>query len=436
MDQTIVIFALCFLQTTAFIPHNGSIGPRPRTFGGHYVTVTEESIREFFDLPESSSELDDEYSGSGSGPVTVEGPVTHYDTKKQFRLSPKAKEFLQGNLSTVVVPTVYSFVVLISVPLNLAAVIMFLRRKRPRKTGVIYMLNLAFADLLFVLALPLKIAYHYQGNNWVFGGLLCRVVTAAFYCNMYCSVLLMTCISVDRFLAVVYPLDALTWRRPRTAYATCAAMWLLALGGVAPLLISEQSVPLPELGITTCHDVQDTEQLRTYYLYFFPAYTCLFFFLPLVLTAVCYVRIVQTLAAANVGNGSRKSRAVMMAVAVLVVFVACFAPSNVLMMVHYLQLARHTAADASYLAYLVSTCVGTLSCCLDPLIYYFGSSQCQRQVMALLTCRDLAGVAAGSSRSASSRLSSGRRQTESTRSTKMESVQDRTLRDQCRKLVS
>jgi hypothetical protein len=25
MDQTIVILALCFLQTTAFIPHNGKL---------------------------------------------------------------------------------------------------------------------------------------------------------------------------------------------------------------------------------------------------------------------------------------------------------------------------------------------------------------------------------------------------------------------------
>ncbi|CAL8250605.1 unnamed protein product [Boreogadus saida] len=42
-------------------------------------------------------------------------------------------------------------------------------------------------------------------------------------------------------------------------------------------------------------------------------------------------------------------------------FVACFAPSTVLLLVHYLQLRAHAAAaDASYLATSSpSTCVGT-----------------------------------------------------------------------------
>ncbi|CAL8346620.1 unnamed protein product [Lota lota] len=425
MDQAIAIFALCFLQTSAFIHHNGSM-PSPRTFAGHFV---------------ADELIVDSMSGSGSGmePPQVEKENPHgerHPPKKHYQVSPKTSDFLQGKISTVMVPTVYTLVFIISVPLNLAAVLMFLRRKRPRKTAVIYMLNLAIADLLFVLVLPLKIAYHYQGNNWVFGSFLCRAVTAAFYCNMYCSVLLMTCISVDRFLAVVYPMDALTWRSPRTAYASCAAMWLLALGGVTPLLLSEQSIHLPDLGITTCHDVQDVEQLRSYYLPFFPIYASLFFFLPLVLTTVCYLRIVQVLAAAKVDNRSGRSRAVMMAMAVLVVFVACFAPSNVLMMVHYVQLARNAAIDTSYQAYIISMCVGTLNCCLDPLIYYFGSSQCQRQVAALLTCKGLARAEAGSSRSASSRQSSGREQTRSTRSIEMKSVHETTLRDQFRKLIS
>ncbi|CAL8248917.1 unnamed protein product, partial [Merluccius merluccius] len=392
---TMAIFALCFLQSSAFIHHNGS-GPLLRTFAGHYVTVPDEPT---FDLLDGVDE--DAAAGSGSGMEQppprhpVEKRNLSHPPKRRYRVSPEAQDFLRGRLSTVLVPTVYTLVFVVSVPLNLAAVVMFLRRIRQKKPAVIYMLNLACADLLFVLVLPLKIAYHYHGNDWVFGRFLCRLVTAAFYCNMYCSVLLMTCISLDRFVAVVYPMNALAWRRPKMAYAVCAAMWLLAAGGVAPLLLSGQTVHLPDLGVTTCHDVQDSERLQAYYRFFFPVYAALFFFLPLVLNVACYARIVRALAAANVQNRARKTRAVVMAVAVLVVFVVCFAPSNVLMMVHYGQLAHGNAgADASYRAYLLSMCAGTLSCCLDPLIYYFGSSQCQKQVVALLTCKGLAGAAA------------------------------------------
>lgn len=85
-------------------------------------------------------------------------------------------------------------------------------------------------------------------------------------------------------------------------------------------------------------------------------------------------------------TSARKTRAVVMAAVVLVVFVVCFTPTNVILMVHYAGLSGH-AADASYQAYLLSMCVGSVSCCLDPVLYYFGSSQCQKKVVALLGCR-------------------------------------------------
>ncbi|TKS78827.1 Proteinase-activated receptor 1 [Collichthys lucidus] len=382
--------------------------------------VTDEPV-DYLDLSVLDSLPDDGGSGSGSEQEQVKkhgshGP--HHHPQKRYFVSEEAKSFLQGRLATSFVPSIYTLVFIISVPLNLVAMVMFVHHIRPRKPAVIYMLNLACADLLFGLLLPFKIAYHYHGNNWIYGSFMCRVVTAAFYCNMYCSVLLITCISIDRFLAVVYPINSLMWRSPQTASAVCAAMWLLALGGVSPLLISGQTMYLSDLGITTCHDVQDVEDLQTYYLYFFPIYSSVFFFIPLIFTVVCYVRIIQALAAANVENRSRKTRAVVMAMVVLVVFVICFTPTNVILMVHYVQLS-HKSSDSSYQAYLLSMCVGSLSCCLDPVLYYFGSSQCQKQVAALIRCRRLT-QAESSSGTQSTRTSGW---TDGNKPCKVESVQ-------------
>ncbi|TDH12709.1 hypothetical protein EPR50_G00049680 [Perca flavescens] len=413
---SIGLLVLFSLQSSALNSQNGSV-PFLRTFSAHFVTVTDEPF-DYIDLPVLDSLRDGDGSGSGSeqDAVKTHGPRRH--PQKHYFVSEDTKGFLQGHVATRFVPTVYTLIFIISVPLNLVAMVMFVHPVRPRKPAVIYMLNLACADLLFGLLLPFKIAYHYNGNNWIYGSFMCRVVTAAFYCNMYCSVLLMTCISIDRFLAVVYPMNSLTWRSPQTASAVCAAMWLLALGGVSPLLISGQTIYLPDLGITTCHDVQDVDKLQAYYLYFFPIYSSVFFFIPLVFTAVCYVRIIQALAAANVENRSRKTRAVVMAVIVLVVFVVCFTPTNIILMVHYVQLS-HKSSDSSYQAYLLSMCVGSLSACLDPVLYYFASSQCQKQVAALLRCKRLA--QADSSSATQSTRTSGRR--DSGRSCKMESIQ-------------
>ncbi|XP_035496645.1 proteinase-activated receptor 1 [Scophthalmus maximus] len=413
------LLLLFSLQSSALALQNGSL-PLPRTFSGHYVT--DEPI-DYVDLSALDSLTDDEGSGSLSEQEPVKGHSHHGPRRhpqRHYSVSEEAKGFLQGRLATCFVPTIYTLVFIISVPLNLITVVMFVHHIRPRKPAVIYMLNLACADLLFGLLLPFKIAYHYHGNNWIYGSFMCKVVTAAFYCNMYCSVLLIMCISIDRFLAVVYPMNSLTWRSPQTASAVCAAMWLLALGGVCPLLISGQTLYLSDLGITTCHDVQDVEKLRAYYLYFFPIYSSVFFFIPLVFTVVCYVRIIQALAGANVANRSRKTRAVVMVVTVLVVFVVCFTPTNIILMVHYVQLS-HKSSDSSYRAYLLSMCVGSLSCCLDPVLYYFGSSQCQRQVAALFRRRRLTRAESSSSSETQSTRTSGR--TDSSRLCKMESAQ-------------
>lgn len=387
----------------------------PRTFSGHFVTVPDEPA-EYIDLS-----VLDLLSGDGGSGMEAEQALSkrlgHHSQRRLYFVSEETKEFLQGRLATTFIPTVYTLVFIVGVPLNLVATVMFVHHIRPKKPAVIYMLNLACADLLFGLLLPFKIAYHYQGNNWTYGSFMCRVVTAAFHCNMYCSVLLVMCIGVDRFLAVVYPMKSLTWRSPQTASAVCAAMWLLSLGGVVPLLTSEQTVHLSNLGITTCHDVQDVETLHSYYVYFFPIYSSVFFFVPLIFTVVCYIRIIQALAAANVENRSRKTRAIVMAVVVLLVFVVCFTPTNILLMVHYIE-ATHTSSDSSYRAYLLSMCVCSLSCCLDPLLYYYGSSQCQKQVATLFRCTRLARGESGSETRSTRTIGS----TISSRSCKMESV--------------
>ncbi|CAG5922520.1 unnamed protein product [Menidia menidia] len=413
MSVTIISgFILCLSKDSVLLP---------RTFSGHFVMVTDEPP-DYLDLSALDLLSDDGGSGQEMEQQSVKTHGHHHGQqhppKKLYFVSEETKGFLQGRLATSFVPTIYTLVFIISVPLNLVAVVMFVRYIRPRKPAVIYMLNLACADLLFGLLLPFKIAYHYHGNNWIYGSFLCTAVTAAFHCNMYCSVLLVMCIGVDRFLAVVYPMNSLTWRSPQTASAVCVAMWLLSLGGVSPILISEQTVHLSDLKITTCHDVQDVEKLQSYYLYFFPIYSSVFFFIPFIFTAVCYVRIIQALAAANVENRTKKTRAMVMTVVVLLVFAVCFTPTNIILMIHYVGLA-HRSSDSSYQAYLLSMCLGSISCCLDPVLYYFGSSQCRKRVAVLLRCGRLVHV--GSSSETHSTRTKG--STHSTRSCKMEGDQ-------------
>ncbi|XP_042365571.1 proteinase-activated receptor 1-like [Plectropomus leopardus] len=344
------------------------------------------------------------------------GRVRNETTVIRTHISEEALLFLTGPVSTVLIPSFYTLVCLISVPINICAVLAFARRIRPKKPAAIYMLNLACADLLFATLLPFKISYHFAGNNWMFGPVMCRVVTAAFYWNMYCSVLLIACISVDRLLAVVYPIDSLAWRRPRNATIACIAMWVLSCASSVPLVLSDQTFHLEELGITTCHDIQRTHDLIGHYKIYFITLCCALFFLPLIVIVVSYTRVIWSLSRVPrgvPGRSRRRTRAVVMALTVLVMFLLCFTPTNCLLLAHYLQFNKGVEMsqdnpDGSYAVYLVFMCLGSLNCLLDPLVYYFGSSQCQRQLSSALRCKKIVRGSSSSHSSSNSCRSSSR----------------------------
>ncbi|XP_032425914.1 proteinase-activated receptor 1-like [Xiphophorus hellerii] len=307
-------------------------------------------------------------------------------------LSEEARQFLTSPISTILMPSFYTLVCCISVPINLAAIVAFFKGIQPKKPAAIYMLNLASADLLFGLMLPFKISYHFMGNNWIFGWFLCRVVTASFYWNMYCSVLLIACISVDRFLAVVYPIDSLAWRKTENTIKACVTMWVLSFAASVPLVVSDQTAHVEELNVTTCHDVQTVEAILWLKIYFIAICFCLFV-LPFLVTVGSYTKVIWTLSSVArglQGRSRKKTRAVVMILTVLVIFVLCFMPTNCFLLAHYLLFEASNnaskATDSSYGLYLMFLCLGSLNCLLDPLLYYFGSSQCQRQLSNML-CR-------------------------------------------------
>ncbi|XP_018430872.1 PREDICTED: proteinase-activated receptor 1-like [Nanorana parkeri] len=261
------------------------------------------------------------------------------------------------------------------------AIVMFLVKMKVRKPAVVYMLNLATADVLLIGVLPFYIVYRFSGSHWLFGEGMCRFFMAAYYCNMYCSSLLMTSISVDRFLAVVYAVRSLPWRSVKRAWLVCGVIWVISLASTVPLLIRKQTWTFPVLDIPICQDYQHFEG-DLYFIYFIYAFS-LFIFLPLLMTTFCYIGIIRSLSRSQFDVTHKRSRAIRLSVVVLCVFVLCFGPTNVIYLIHYLWSVTYGHLPL-YIAYVLCLGISSINCCLDPLIYYFGSSQCQRYVCSLL----------------------------------------------------
>ncbi|XP_010723369.1 proteinase-activated receptor 4 [Meleagris gallopavo] len=307
-------------------------------------------------------------------PRAIPGEKATIDNTTYLLLHEAARSQLSSGVTVLLIPSLYSLVFLLGLPSNGLA-LWVLATRTEKLTSTIFLMNLAAADLLLITVLPFKIFYYFLGNNWPFGEGLCRVTTAFFYGNMYCSVLLLTCISVDRYLAVVHPFFSRSFRTPAFAAWTCAAVWLCAAVITLPLTLQQQSYPLYRADITLCHDVLPREEDDGYYFYYFVCLIVCAFLAPLVVMLFSYCSVLQAL----LGTGKRYSHSMKLTALVLFTLVAFYTPSNVLLLVHYSSY-QCKLYGSSYIGYMVSLAISTFNSCADPFVYYYVSEDFREKV--------------------------------------------------------
>lgn len=267
------------------------------------------------------------------------------------------------------------------------------------------LINLTAADCLLLLVLPFRIIYHFRGNNWELGEAFCRVVMAMFYGNMYGSVLCLALVALDRYIALVHPFGAKTLRSRRTSLYMTLCVWSVVLAAMLPLLLSRQTYVLDELQITTCHDALPEEEQQNYFL---PYFACLFavcFVLPFALLLFCHGAVLRALLA----EGRRYAHAVRVTVLVLLVFIGCLLPSNLLLLLTYTDTLADGDGEDLYVPYMVSLAVSTFNSCIDPFIYYYVSVEFREKAASTLRCWAVPGDRASSHGHVSYASSSGLR---------------------------
>ncbi|XP_061821999.1 proteinase-activated receptor 2-like [Nerophis lumbriciformis] len=302
-------------------------------------------------------------------------------------------ETLKSGLTTVFLPLVYIVVFVVGLPTNAMAIWVFLFRTKKKHPSSIYMANLALADLLFVIWTPLKIAYHFGGNDWTYGEPLCKVLVGFFYGNMYCSILFIACLSVQRYWVVVHPLSQQR-RNNKVAIGVCVAVWVFIWLSTTPLYLYQHTARLREPGITTCHDVNIIlDPLDPYPSVRLPFFYFIFmglvvFPVSCAVIVVAYVLLLKALGRNMEDNatGKNRKRAVVLIAVVLVTFLVCFVPSNIMLVVHY-SLLKDGVANNGYGFYVTTLCLASLNSVLDPFIYYYVSEDFRNHVKNTLLCR-------------------------------------------------
>ncbi|XP_056089344.1 proteinase-activated receptor 3 [Rhinichthys klamathensis goyatoka] len=288
--------------------------------------------------------------------------------------SDKVIDYITGIVSTRIIPSAYILAILIGIPSNVF-VLACLSGRKNLSSGILYF-SLAVSDLLLLLSLTLRVHYHVNNNDWIFGELACKVVTACFYGNTYCSIHAHMCISVMRYLAVVHPFLYRTMSKRYCAIWSSLTMWVVFAIAMAPEFLVQQSYRVSGEELVTCHDIQPYKEasykpLIPYRL----SLICLGFILPSLVIAFVYGSIIYHL------NCSSRDWKHYMKASTLVfgIFLVCFTPCSALLFAHYVKLYSEKQFDLYYY-YRAAVCLCSFHSCLDPFLSYLLTKTSTSQV--------------------------------------------------------
>ncbi|XP_059930757.1 G protein-coupled receptor 184 [Gadus macrocephalus] len=283
----------------------------------------------------------------------------------------------------------YILVFIFGLTFNVLTLGPIIQQVRSRNVLGIFLLNLSLSDLLFILTMPLWINYYYHNHRWGLSVLSCSIAGFFYYSNMYISIFLLCCISVDRCLVVTFPL------RFKTKRTSCYA-WMACLTVYAVVVVLHIMVLVKD-NLTDAHDERNDND-RCYETYPMQAPVALFnllrvglgFLLPLLVLGVSYWKVLATVGQSPGLSAQGKRKVRLLSFGVIGIFSICFAPYHLLLLARSLAyyLSPDTKPQGSYCSFeqimhfpfSCTLALSSLNCVVDPVLYVLVSNGVREEV--------------------------------------------------------
>uniref|UniRef100_UPI0035A3D6A4 Human CCR6 n=1 Tax=Homo sapiens TaxID=9606 RepID=UPI0035A3D6A4 len=197
--------------------------------------------------------------------------------------------------SRAFVPIAYSLICVFGLLGNILVVITFAFYKKARSMTDVYLANMAIADILFALTLPFWAVSHATGA-WVFSNATCKLLKGIYAINFNCGMWLLTCIAMDRYIAIVQATKSFRLRSatlPRSKII-CLVVWGLSVIISSSTFVFNQKYNTQ--GSDVCEPKYQTVSEPIRWKLLMLGLELLFgFFIPLMFMIFCYTAIVKTL---------------------------------------------------------------------------------------------------------------------------------------------
>ncbi|XP_072427863.1 lysophosphatidic acid receptor 6-like [Chiloscyllium punctatum] len=283
---------------------------------------------------------------------------------------------ISANMCVVSIPPEFAFVdvfqyviyiptFILGLVINLAALWIFCTKIKTLNESTIYMINLIFSDIFLLFSLPFKIHAFQVGWKWHLGPIFCKFVESLYFVNTYGTILLITLMSLDRYIAIKHPFQAQTLRSPKKAIIVCSVMWVCIWSASIPNYIKSDGNQTSKICFVNFDEFWKRGII--------PVSMEVIFLISAVTVSFCSIQIIRTLRRVDEERDDMNMRTSLNIVSSnLVTFLFCFTPYHIAMLLYFL--ARRCYIF-EYLVPLrvflqITQCLANINCCLDGMYYY------------------------------------------------------------------
>ncbi|KTF86327.1 hypothetical protein cypCar_00040465 [Cyprinus carpio] len=307
----------------------------------------------------------------------METPNTTPDVYEDYSLMTsrivQCNTIIINNFIQHFLPPFYYVIFIASILGNGVVLLVLYKFEKLNTVTNIFLINLLVSNLIFTLTLPFQAVHH--SDQWIFGEALCKLVNGADYLGFYSSILFLTLMTFDRYLAVVHCVVANKRRRSCYAIVLSAVVWIISvLTSLEPFIyftVEEYSIE----GLV-CEDSSDA-QWKVFSLY---KQFVLFFILPLIVFVYCYFRITLTVLATRMVG---KHRTVWLIFIIVLMFFVLWSPYNIITMIYENRDPKQCYSWLLYAQYVTRN-IALLYFCINPLFYTFLGRKFQNHVRGVL----------------------------------------------------
>ena len=277
---------------------------------------------------------------------------------------------------------------------NVLVIIVVYSNKQMRNSTNILILSLALADLFFIVICVPFTAISMTVPVWPFGDVFCKVYQYTANVTCYASVYMLVLMSLDRYLAVVYPIWSMNIRSTANALYLVIVSWVVIVALTIPIIFETGVYKLD--GQEYCVNIKIVEdeiiyQRQTHGRLFYGCFFIFGYLMPLALVCGLYGLMLHSLTSRRgaVGNQSQQSlrsrkRVTKMIVIVICVFAVCWLPAHVRFIVQYFF--SYPEGTWFYIFQTLATCLAYMNSCMNPIVYAFLSENFRKSFRKLICC--------------------------------------------------